>query len=50
MKTKLIYKKIAPDLEKIKTDAIFKICQEALKKQAIKKSKGEICDAISKRI
>lgn len=53
MKTKFIYKAIAPDLEKAKTEAILRICREALKRQAaekdaIDKSKGELY-AVSKR-
>lgn len=45
MKTKIIYKKIPPDLEKVKTEAVLRICREALKRQAIEKQnckKGEI--------
>lgn len=63
MKTKFIYKKIAPDLEKIKTDSILKICREALEKKqadrvyvlkttevkACKKTMGEVYDSNQKR-
>lgn len=49
MKSKFIYKKIEPNLEKAKTEAILRICREALKRQAAKKdkSKGELY-AVSK--
>lgn len=33
MKTKFLYKKIAPDIEKIKTDSVLRICAEALKRK-----------------
>ena len=47
MKSKFTYKKIAPDLEKVKTEAILRICREALKRQAAEKQTEEVY-AVSK--
>ena len=47
MKSKFTYKKIAPDLEIVKTEVILRICREALKRQAAEKHQEEVY-AVSK--